>query len=421
MSSLRSLSGNAFIYLGSNIINAAIPFILIPVLTRWLTPEEYGTVGMFTIAVSIFATLIGLSTNGAVGVRFFQLSPERHSRFVFNCLCILFATSIASLLLLALFAQSLEVLFSLPSAWLMLAILVAGCQFIINIKLSIWQVKKNPTRYGFFQITQSLANATISVFLVTSLSMGWVGRAWAIAGVSFLAAIVALYSLYSQKEITVHFNKYDVQDALRFGIPLLPHAIGALMAVSIDRLIVSKYLGIGVAGIYIVGLQLGMVIGVLSDALNKAFAPWLMEWLAGEKQDANRIVRLTYIAFFGLLSAAVILSLLVPFILQFAAGEKYREAASIAVYSAFGYAFIGMYYLVTNYVFFHGSTGKLSLISLSTGIVSIGLNFILVQQMGLAGAGLAFLITSVLSFFCTWFLAAYLQPMPWFSARVVHE
>lgn len=415
MNTFRSLSGNASIYLGSNIINAAIPFMLIPVLTRWLSPEEYGTVGMFTIAVSIFATIMGLSTHGAVGVRFFQLTPEKHRRYVFNCLAILLMTCSASLLLIAVLSHLLEQVFSLPSLWLIIAVLVSGCQFIINIKLSLWQVKKNPTRYGTFQIIQSLANAGLSLLLVISLSMGWVGRAWAIAVVSFLAAAVALYSLYSQNEVNTELNKDDMRDALKFGVPLMPHAIGALLTVSVDRLIVSQYLGIGAAGIYIVGIQIGMVIGVLSDALNKAFAPWLMEWLAGAKQDAVRVVRLTYIAFLGLLSTATVLSFLIPYLLQFIAGDKYREAAHIAVYSAFGYAFVGMYYLVTNYVFFHGRTAKLSLITLSVGFVSIGLNLVLVRQMGLAGAGLAFLLASILSFFFTWLLAARLQPMPWFS------
>ena len=40
------LAGSA-VYLFSNILNAAIPFALLPVLTRYLTPEEYGEVAMF--------------------------------------------------------------------------------------------------------------------------------------------------------------------------------------------------------------------------------------------------------------------------------------------------------------------------------------------------------------------------------------
>ena len=38
---------NSTIYLTSNILNALVPFLLLPVLTRYLTPDEYGQIAMF--------------------------------------------------------------------------------------------------------------------------------------------------------------------------------------------------------------------------------------------------------------------------------------------------------------------------------------------------------------------------------------
>lgn len=49
----RKLFGNAAIYLGANILNAGIPFLLLPILTRVLTPADYGIVAMFSVVVSI--------------------------------------------------------------------------------------------------------------------------------------------------------------------------------------------------------------------------------------------------------------------------------------------------------------------------------------------------------------------------------
>ncbi|MCV5446120.1 oligosaccharide flippase family protein, partial [Escherichia coli] len=42
---------NSSIYLAANILNAAIPFILIPILTRYLTIEEYGQIAMFQMLI----------------------------------------------------------------------------------------------------------------------------------------------------------------------------------------------------------------------------------------------------------------------------------------------------------------------------------------------------------------------------------
>lgn len=419
MTSFRSLGGSAAIYLSSNIINSAIPFFLLPFLTRFLTPEEYGTVGMFTIAVSIFAALTGLSVNGAVGVRYYQLSREDHQKYVFNCLGILVITSALMLILVWLMSHALESLLSLPYRWIQAAIIVSGCQFVVNIRLSLWQVQKKARHYGLFQVLQSGVNAGVSLLLVATLSLGWAGRTGAIVVAALCAAGVALADMLLGKDFRVQFDKKDMKDALGFGIPLLPHAIGALFTVSVDRLIVSKYLGLAEAGIYIVGLQIGMIIGMLSDSLNKAFAPWLMQWLSKiEKQDAIKVVKLTYIAFLGLFLSAALLALGLPLLLSKIAGEKYQMAKEIGVYTSFGYAFVGMYYLVTNYVFFHGKTGRLSLITLGAGTLNVMLNFILVKQNGLVGAGQAFLLSHVLTFLGTWWLASRIQPMPWFLRKV---
>jgi len=47
---------NTFIYTLLQLINSGIPFLLLPVLTRYLTPEDYGmiaTYNTFVGAVSI--------------------------------------------------------------------------------------------------------------------------------------------------------------------------------------------------------------------------------------------------------------------------------------------------------------------------------------------------------------------------------
>lgn len=54
----RKLFGNAAIYLGANILNAGIPFLLLPILTHVLTPADYGIVAMFSVVVSILGAFI---------------------------------------------------------------------------------------------------------------------------------------------------------------------------------------------------------------------------------------------------------------------------------------------------------------------------------------------------------------------------
>ena len=47
------------------LVNHAIPFLLIPLLTRYLSPTDYGYVSVFAIISNIAAPLIGINFAGA--------------------------------------------------------------------------------------------------------------------------------------------------------------------------------------------------------------------------------------------------------------------------------------------------------------------------------------------------------------------
>ena len=63
---------SAGIYTLANILNNAIPFLVLPVMTRFLTPEDYGTLSMFSVLVSIMTTFVGLNVHGAIARQFYE-------------------------------------------------------------------------------------------------------------------------------------------------------------------------------------------------------------------------------------------------------------------------------------------------------------------------------------------------------------
>jgi O-antigen/teichoic acid export membrane protein len=207
------------------------------------------------------------------------------------------------------------------------------------------------------------------------------------------------------------------RDALKFGVPLIPHVIGGLLIVAADRFIIVKLLDVAQAGIYMVALQVGQALGLMTESFNKAYAPWLMKNLSKPTKTLRvTIVRGTYCYFVLVFVAAAAFGFFAPMFLGFLVGESFRAAGDIVIYIALGFAFGGCYYMVTNYVFFESKTTVLALITFVSGIVNIPLIFVLVGHNGIVGAGQAFMLTQALSFFGTWWLAHRLHPMPWLKA-----
>lgn len=415
---MKSLFRASGVYLFANAASAGITFLLLPVMTRILTPEDFGIFAMFALVVLILNSVVGLNAHGAIAVRFFKDGkagpPDELRRFISACIAVMLVTATGALVLLTIFGPILAELLHMPSHWLIIAVLSASAQFISTVRLTLWQVQGWAFRYGFFQVGLSAGNAIASLLLVLGLDLAWEGRAWGHVGSGAVFAAIALISLLSARQFAPVIDRKMMREAVAFGVPLVFHVFGGIIIVTTDRVMLASFIGVAEAGIYMVALQIGMVLGLLADAFNRAFAPWLYARLAeNDPVCLRRIVRGTYAWFIAAPLLAIFLGLLAAPLLSILVGEAFRQAAPAVVWVALGYAFSSMYYLVTNYVFYSGRTTSLALITGLSAAVNLLANLLLIPLYGAVGAAMALALAQGASFLLTWALAARVHPMPW--------
>src|SRR5690606_20758818 len=126
----------------------------------------------------------------------------------------------------------LEPVTQLPTEWLLGAVLVASAQVLISVRLTLWQVRGCAVRYGAFQLSQSTLNACVSVLAVVALGMAWHGRLLGQATAAISFGCLAIW--WMRSDIIRPARAAHVKDALRYGIPLIPHVIGGLMIIAAD-------------------------------------------------------------------------------------------------------------------------------------------------------------------------------------------
>lgn len=413
-----SFAGNTAIYALSNFAVAGVPFFLLPILTRILSAEDYGIVAMFTLAVSLFFVIVGLNTHGAVMIRYFDRERFAIAPYVTTVLLILLLTTAIAAAVVFVFGNYLHAITKIPVGWLLIAVVVAAFQFLAQTLLALWQASKQPVKYGALRFNHAMVEGVLSILLVAGLHLAWTGRLLGIGLAWAVTASVAAWFLYREGWVAGRGDKTYASDALRYGIPLAPHAVGGLMLGLADRFMVTNLLDLSSTGIYLAAAQIGMALGITVDAINKAFAPWLMETLhSATHAKKAEIVRNTYLYFCALIAAAAAAGVVAPYILPFIVGEQFAGAGEFIIFLFFGNAFIGMYYMVTNYIFFASRTELLSALTISVGSVSVVLSWFLIKTYGLKGAAIGFMIGQALLFLGAWCLAHFCHPMPWFGYR----
>lgn len=419
MKVLSKYFGNAGIYLGANILNAGIPLILMPVLTRLLSPADYGIIAMFAIALSIIGAFVGLGVHGAVSVRFFQLDKQSLGEFIGACIFILAASTLIVLLIVAILGGLLEDLTGIPVNWLLAAVVFSSFQFLGNIRLALWQASGDSMRYGSFQISQSLVNAVVSIVLILFIGMAWEGRllGQGIASIGF--GMISIFMLKCNDYLRMPSNwKKTTKGALNFGVPLIPHSLGSLALASSGQVLSNQLFDSAQAGIYAVSIQIGALVGIVADAFVKTYGPWLYRQLENKNANTNHlIVGSTYLVFlfFIILSAAsaLLLVLVTPIFL----GHKFISAIEFIPPIVFGYGFTGMYYAVAGFYFFTSNTKFVSAVTLVSCVGMIGAMVVLAGVFGPIGIAYGYAFGQFLMLIIALLISNKIFPMPWVEIR----
>ena len=85
---------NSLIYLSSSTLSKAAPYLLLPFLTSYLEPVEFGILSIFLIINSLQVSLIGMSMHANITKNFFKKSKFALSLIIGNIFFILIATTI---------------------------------------------------------------------------------------------------------------------------------------------------------------------------------------------------------------------------------------------------------------------------------------------------------------------------------------
>jgi len=409
-----SLLKTSFVYTLTRAINAAIPFLLMPVLTRYLKPEDYGVVAMFGVLLSFVAPFTGLSIDGAIARQYYERDEVDLPVYVTNCLFILISSTLIVGIVFHFLAGPISRLVSFPEQWMWAVIVVSATQFINQINLILWQVQIKPVPYGIFQVSQTALNMGLSIWFVVGLGLAWQGRLQAQIIVTAAFALFGVFLLFKNGWIKFKLNPSYMKNALKFGLPLLPHALSGTIKTVVDRIYITSMVSLSATGLYSVGYQIGSITGMLGDSFNQAYVPWLYERLKRDKYEEKvRIVKFTYAYFALIILIALGFGFFAPLFFSIYLGPKFAGANDYVLWISLGFAFNGMYLMVVNYIFYAQKTYMLAWVTFSTALISIILNYFFIKNWGAIGAAYTFAGMNFVTFLLVWILSNRVFPMPW--------
>ncbi len=354
---------SSFVYLIGSVISAALPLILLPILTRYLTPTDYGIVATSIVIVQILAVVLGINAYGLIARCHFDNDVEAHRKLVSTSISLAVILSLAVVLFLTVGGGIVERLTKFPASWAPVLAVIALTGVIQTTYLSLLQARSEPRRYIFLQITNTSLNLGLSLLLVVAIGMDWRGRMLAVVGSGVVIGLFSLYGLSVRLNLLrPRLDRSSLRSILSFGLPLIPHFIGGWVMTMAARLYLNHLASVADTGLYSVGFNVASPIALVIGAANQAYVPALFSRLSNsEGLDKIRLARILLLGAIALPLFGVLYGAAARWFLPFLVGSRFYDAADYILWLGLAFAMQGVYYIFGNFVVYSKRTSLMAL------------------------------------------------------------
>ena len=389
----RELSKNLAIYGLGDVAISVINLLLLPVYVRFLSPGDYGALALLGTVEVIAKIVFRMGLDGSF-MRFFYDYQEAAARRRLASTIFFFLLAANGLLLagsLLLSPVLSRALFDGTTHLRSLQLTLANT-FLIGFTFfpfHLMRMEKRAAQFSAVTLSRSLATLILRIVLVVGLGFGVLGVVLADTVVTALLMLVLVR--WFRPLIRPVFSKDMLREALRFGLPRVPHA-GAQQVMAVgDKLILTAFRSLEEVGVYSIGVSFGLTQKLFLSAFEYAWAPFYYE--NARDPSAKRLFSsmTTYgVAALALMTAG--LSAIGRDLLAAATHDqaaRYVPAAEVVTWTAVGVFFQGVYLLTSIGLNITKNTQYYPAATITAAAANVGLNFALVPRFGMIGAAWA--------------------------------
>ncbi|MCU7799941.1 MAG: oligosaccharide flippase family protein [gamma proteobacterium symbiont of Lucinoma myriamae] len=402
---------DGIIYFVASILEKSVPFILLPFLTRVLSTEEYGLISIFTTVAVIYGLVIGLGLNAFVRVVYHKIKSHEFNSYVSNVLILSIISLLVAIIITMLFKTFIIQVSGLGNNFIPLVIVMSSAQFVINLRLVIFQTTRKSLQYGKLQVSRPLVDLFLVVFLVFYLSGGGEERIYSLVISNVVTGIIACMSMYRDNLLVLKFNKIHAARAMQFVLPLLPHSIALTAFFTVDKLILSSSIGLSIVGELAVTLSLASPVWIITESINRSFMPWSFERF--RKGELENVVGASYILLIIMFLICIMYSALLFMFFELVVGESFLNTLVPAMILIWVGWLKLAYYLVLKGIVYCEKTVYLALVSISSGITYLGLILVNIDDLDLIDMSLYIIVLHFLMFVGAAIISQVQYPQPW--------
>lgn len=369
-------------------LQKGISFVTVPIFTRMMTTEEYGTFTLYLSWLQIFTVITSLYLNNGVfdnGMSKFADDRDRYTSSM-QGLTVCLTTVVFAVVLI--FMDQFEKMLGMSS----LLIILMFAEMYVTPALAFWTGRKRfeyqYTAVVAVTLAKSLLNPVLGIAAVMLSRDAVTARVVSVVVVELIFCGTVMVLQFWRGKCFFHkqYWKYGVV----LATPMLPHYLSSVILNQGDRVMIDQMVGKTELALYGVAYNIGMLVKLFVSAINSAITPWVYGRL---KAGQIAPIRKRFSALMILVAAiSVCLMLVSPEVVLIFGSSKYADAVYIIPPVAASVFFVFLYGIISYPEFYYEKTWFLMVASVAAAILNVALNYVFIQMFGYVAAAYTTLV-----------------------------
>ena len=388
------MSGNivksSSLYAAGTIARAASSIIMLPIYTRYLSPEIYGLAELLNLILDLTILILGARITTGMFKFYSDASGEKNKNAVLStCLWLGLGINTLAIGILWIIAPSISMLLSAPEITTALQFFAFTLAFgtLSEIGMGYFRANDQAGKYLGFSLLKLILQISASLYFIVFLELGL----WGIIYSALLSGAVQTLLLlaFVLPQIGVKYRPTLAKELIKYSLPIIYGSIAMYYMTFGDRYFIQHYNDTAEVGIYALGYKFGFILTAL------IWSPFMSYW--GAKQfdhaklsdPATTFSNTFYTANYILWAAATGMAIFTAPTIQLMADSAYYQAINMAPYIILAYLFQCWTEFHRFGILESGNTKFLNYYTWVTAVVITILYLLLIPKWGGIGAAIA--------------------------------
>lgn len=409
---IKNVVRDSAIYGVASIFSRGLAFLILPIYTRVLSPEDFGAFDMVTTFGALANLVVALEVSQGLARYWPECGSvdEKKNMASSAWWFSVFMYSLFFVFSLAFYAEINRLLLkdSRYEPVLQVGVFYISLNGLFGLLQNQFRWELRSRDYAFVSLLYSGLIIGVGSFFSYGLGLGLMGVMWGQAVAVFISVLMAWWLLRHSIKCVLDFSK--IRMMLVFSMPLVPSAIASFVSLYLNRLALNSMASLSDVGLFSLGNRMASIASLFIVGIQGALTP-LVYTHHQDSQTPKNLARLFdwFVAF--ALWGCLGLGMFSREIVSFFAPKTYIAGADLVIFLAPAILLTQMYIFAPGIAIKKKTHWQLGVMIL-TAAISAGLNFILVPFFGGLGAAIATLGSSIV-FFCGWFFCSQkLYPVP---------